>query len=130
MTIVDDFHRYARPQETGNKTNVRWAAVKSDELTILVSKNEGYFNTSAWPFLMKALDFSTEEAASSASGLVPVTKKHGADIRIDNCVQWNIDYGQMGVGGDTSWGRRVHPEYTLSANRKYRYTFTIEPKKH
>ncbi len=130
MTIVDDFHRYARPQETGNKTNVRWAAVKSDELTILVSKNEGYFNTSAWPFLMKALDFSTEEAASSASGLVPVTKKHGADIRIDNCVQWNIDYGQMGVGGDTSWGRRVHPEYTLPANRKYRYTFTIEPKKH
>lgn len=34
----------------------------------------------------------------------------------------------MGVGGDTSWGRLVHPKYTIPANKTYNYSFTIEPK--
>ncbi|PHS04845.1 MAG: hypothetical protein COA88_13175, partial [Kordia sp.] len=83
---------------------------------------------SAWPFEMKELDFNTEDAGKSASGLVPVTKKHGADIKLGETIQWNIDYLQMGIGGDTSWGRLVHPEYTIPANKKYSYSFTIKPK--
>mgnify|MGYP001822288971 CR=1 FL=1 len=27
-------------------------------------------------------------------------------------VTLNLDLQQMGVGGDTSWGARTHPEYT------------------
>jgi beta-galactosidase len=30
----------------------------------------------------------------------------------------------MGVGGDTSWGARTHPEYTLPA-KEYVYKFRI-----
>mgnify|MGYP003681878114 FL=1 len=33
----------------------------------------------------------------------------------------------MDVGGDTSWGRLVHPEYTIPANKKYKYSFAITP---
>jgi beta-galactosidase len=77
---------------------------------------------------MKELDFNSEDAQKSASGLVPVTTKHGAAIKIGNTNQWNIDFLQMGVGGDTSWGRLVHPEYTISATKKYEYSFTIQPK--
>jgi len=36
---------------------------------------------------------------------------------------------QMGVGGDTSWGRLVHPEYTIPANKAYHYKFHLEPTK-
>jgi beta-galactosidase len=43
-------------------------------------------------------------------------------------VQWNIDHLQMGVGGDTSWGRLIHDEYTIPA-KNYRYTFVIKPAK-
>ncbi|MEQ6123108.1 glycoside hydrolase family 2 TIM barrel-domain containing protein [Pseudotenacibaculum sp. MALMAid0570] len=128
--IKEQFHRYSRPQETGNKTDVRWVTVQSNNLTITAKGLGTQLNTSTWPFLMKEIDFSSEEAQKSASGLVPVTKKHGADIQLGNTVQWNIDFLQMGVGGDTSWGRLVHPEYTIPANKTYRYSFAIYPKTH
>jgi beta-galactosidase len=38
----------------------------------------------------------------------------------------NIDYKQMGVGGDNSWGARTHPEYRLPV-KNYSYKFLISP---
>ncbi len=125
--ITDQFERYSRPQETGNKTDIRWVTVSSNAIIVKTVNNSTLLNTSTWPFHMKELDFNSEEGATSASGLVPVTKKHGADILTGSSVQWNIDLQQMGVGGDTSWGRLVHPEYTIPANKKYTYSFTIQP---
>ncbi len=125
--IQKQFHRYSRPQETGNKTDVRWMKLKGD-LKIEVTANQ-LLNASVWPFQMKELDFiSGKDGSASASGLVPVTKKHGADIRIGETIQWNIDLQQMGVGGDTSWGRLVHQEYTIKP-KEYNYTFIIKPTK-
>jgi len=125
--VEEQFHRYSRPQETGNKTDVRWMEVSSNDVILKVTSQK-LLNASVWPFNTKELDFNSDEGAESASGLVPVTTKHGADIEIGNTVQWNIDYLQMGVGGDTSWGRLVHPEYTIPANKNYSYSFTITPK--
>ena len=126
--IINQFHRYSRPQETGNKTEVRWMEVSSESIKLKVYSNQ-LFNSSTWPFSMRELDFNSDEASISASGLVPVTTKHGAEIEISETVQWNIDDLQMGVGGDTSWGRLVHPEYTIPANKTYHYKFNIVPKK-
>jgi beta-galactosidase len=124
--ISAQFHPYSRPQETGNKTDVRWITVSNKALKLKASSTD-LLNSSVWPFAMTELDFSNEEGGQSASGLVPVTKKHGADIKTGKLVQWNIDYLQMGVGGDTSWGRLVHPEYTIPTDKAYSYNFTIQP---
>lgn len=126
--IKDQFHVYSRPQETGNKTDVRWIQVSSKDVSLKATSNH-LLNTSVWPFNMKEIDFNSSEGSKSASGLVPVTKKHGADIKIGKTVQWNIDLQQMGVGGDTSWGRPVHKEYTIPASKTYTYSFTITPKR-
>ena len=126
-SIQDEFHRYARPQETGNKSDVRWVSLESDALKLRAQSNTTFLNTSVWPFRMEELDFKSGDAQASASGLVPVTKKHGADIKIGNTIQWNLDYLQMGVGGDTSWGRLVHPEYTIDGNKIHTYQLTIQP---
>lgn len=126
--ISSQFHRYSRPQETGNKTDVRWAEIFASDISLKVY-SDTLLNTSIWPFAMKEIDFNSDHAGKSASGLVPVTKKHGAEIEIGKTNQWNIDYLQMGVGGDTSWGRLVHPQYTIPANKTYQYSFTIQPKK-
>ena len=123
--IIDQFHRYSRPQETGNKTEVRWMEVSSENIKLKVSSSE-YLNASVWPFPMKEIDFNSNDAGESASGLVPVTKKHGADIEIGETLQWNIDFQQMGLGGDTSWGRLVHEEYSLPT-KEYAYSFVIKP---
>ena len=125
--IDQQFHRYSRPQETGNKTDVRWVKLVGPRLSLMGQAKESYLNTSIWPFGMAALDFRSAEAQESASGLVPVTKKHGADIKLGKTLQWNLDYLQMGLGGDTSWGRLVHPEYTIDGNRPYNYSFMIKP---
>lgn len=126
--IVSQFHRYPRPQETGNKTDVRWMEVSSKELSVKV-QGDTLLNASTWPFAMTELDFNTEEdGAESASGLVPVTKKHGAEIKIGNTVQWNIDLLQMGVGGENSWGRPVRENYMMKPKLRS-YSIILQPRK-
>ena len=125
--IKDGFHRYLRPQETGNKTNVSWMEVSSKSLRLTAIGTNASLNSSVWPFNMREIDFNADEdAGESASGLVPVTKKHGAEIKIGETVQWNIDYQQMGVGGDNSWGAFPHEEYMIKPT-PYKYSFTIIP---
>ncbi|MCC8360614.1 glycoside hydrolase family 2 TIM barrel-domain containing protein [Salinimicrobium sediminilitoris] len=125
--IVDQFHRYSRPQETGNKTEVRWMQVQAKNHILQATALDNFLHASVWPFAMVEIDLQEDEIETSASGLVPVTRKHGADIKTGEVVQWNIDHLQMGVGGDTSWGRHVHPEYTIPANQKYEYSFELKP---
>lgn len=84
--IDDQFERYLRPLETGNKSDVRWVEVSSPDVNLKASSNI-LLSTSVWPFNMSEIDFNSNDAGVSASGLVPVTKKHGADIKIGDTVQ-------------------------------------------
>jgi beta-galactosidase len=38
----------------------------------------------------------------------------------------NVDFAQMGVGGDNSWGCICHPQYQLDESR-YEFTYRVEP---
>lgn len=126
--VEDQFHRYPRPQETGNKTNIRWMQLESNNIKLKVQSTDNQFlSGSVWPFTNSELDFVIgKDGGESASGLVPVTSKHGTDITIGEKVQLNIDHLQMGVGGDTSWGRLVHDEYCIPAG-DYSYSFIVVP---
>jgi len=126
--IEEQFHRYSRPQETGNKTDIRWMQVSSEalQLTVYPADNQ-LLNGSVWPFSTSELDYvEGKDGGKSASGLVPVSTRHGAEIRTGKTIQWNIDHLQMGVGGDTSWGRPVHKQYSIAPG-EYRYSFKIVP---
>jgi beta-galactosidase len=125
--VEQDFHRYSRPQETGNKTDVRWMALTRDDGIGWLVIGQPLIEASAWPFAMQNLEFApAAQGAESASGLVPVTSKHGADLEVEDLVTWNIDLAQMGVGGDTSWGRPVHEQYTI-APKSRSYEFILVP---
>ncbi|SHG15579.1 beta-galactosidase [Salegentibacter echinorum] len=127
LPVEEAFHRYPRPQETGNRTDVRWMSLNSNNLNLKISGIDNLLNGSTWPFDIDQLEYSPgKKGGASASGLVPVSSKHGADIEIKDFVRLNIDYKQMGVGGDTSWGRPVHEEYTIKP-KSYSYSFIIEP---
>jgi beta-galactosidase len=52
--------------------------------------------------------------------------EHTHELPRRDIITVNLDYKQMGVGGDDSWGARPHPEYTLPAE-KYRYSFRLTP---
>ena len=124
--IRQNDHHYVRPQENGNLTDVRWMALLDAEGYGLLAVGEKLLSASAWPYLQSDIDFSKGDGAKSASGLVPVTSKHAIDVPIRDLVSVNIDHRQMGVGGDTSWGRLVHEQYTIPPT-SYRYRFALLP---
>jgi len=127
--LKDQIHHYSRPQENANKTDVRWLALKNVDNTALIIVGDKLLSASAWPYKQSDIDFiAGKDGSASASGLVPVTTKHGAEVPMRNLVTVNIDHKQMGVGGDTSWGRLVHAQYTIPA-KSYQYGFTLIPVK-
>jgi beta-galactosidase len=101
---------YLRPQETGNKTQVRFASVtNSDGLGVRI-EGVPVFELNALPYTPHELE------AYDHQHLLPASDK--------TVVRVNL--GQMGVGGDDSWGARAHPEYILHANRSYAYSFVLK----
>ena len=51
-----DFHQYVRPQENGNKTDVRWMALSNDEETGLLIVGMPLLSMSALHYTMEDLD--------------------------------------------------------------------------
>ena len=121
-SVDNQFERYSRPQETGNKTDVRWIALRDRDGYGVMAIADERLSVSAWPFMQEDLDFRS--SGSSASGLTEVSDYHGADIPLRDFITLNLDCKQMGVGGDTSWGRPVHEQYQL-APMPYHYGFRL-----
>jgi beta-galactosidase len=48
------------------------------------------------------------------------------DIVPRELISRDIDLGQMGVGGDDSWGKRTLMKYSFTKNN-YSYGFTLRP---
>jgi len=109
-SVEEQIHPYIRPQEVGNKTDVRWVTLTNQDGAGLRIVGQPLLSVSAWPFSMSDL----EQA------------EHTFDLNFRSLVTLNIDFKQMGVGGDNSWGARPHPEYTLPA-KPYKYSFRISP---
>ena len=126
LPIEKAFHRYSRPQETGQRTDVRYAAVTNKNGQGLLVTAATTLQTSFWPFALADIDFRAGDSQDSASGLVPVTQNHGGEIPLRDFVTWNIDAKQMGVGGDTSWGRPVHKPYRIES-KPMRFSFSLRP---
>lgn len=114
--VADQYYPYIRPQETGNKTDVRWA-------TLTDADGYGLRVAGAQPLGISALDVEPAD-------LDPGLKKHNmhnSDVRHDpSAVYLNIDLAQRGLGGDDSWGQLPHPPYRLTA-KTYAYTYTLSP---
>lgn len=51
-------------------------------------------------------------------------------MKEENLITWNIDWRQMGVGGDTTWSLRAvtHPQYLILPGI-YDFTFWVLPVK-
>ena len=108
--VEDLIHNYIRPQENGNRTDVRWVAVTNEDEIGLLAVGNPVLSVSAWPYTM----WDLEKA------------RHIHELRRRDTITVNLDYKQMGVGGDNSWGARTHPEYTLPAG-PYSYSFRLRP---
>ncbi len=106
--VAEQYFDYSEPQETGNKTDVRWLVLSRDD-------GAGLRVEGVEPLSVAALHYATEQMESA---------KHLFQMPRQNFVTLNIDHRQTGVGGDDSWGARPHPKYTV-APKPYRYGFRL-----
>ncbi|MFK7810317.1 MAG: glycoside hydrolase family 2 TIM barrel-domain containing protein, partial [Saprospiraceae bacterium] len=114
-SVEDQFHPYVRPQETGNKTDVRWMSLRN-------KKGNGLLVIADQPLNMNALNFTTKQ-------LHPANEKaqhHAGELIPSDEVVLNIDLQQMGVGGNDSWGALPLEKYRLPY-LDYSYRFILKP---
>jgi len=109
--IENLIHHYIRPQENGNRTDVRWATLTNQNGFGLLVSHYGNtnLNVSAWPYMMEDLESAT----------------HINEIPKRDIVTFNIDYKQQGVGGDIPGVAMLHNAYKLKSMQKYRYSFRL-----
>ncbi len=111
-TTVDSmFVSYIRPQETGNRTDVRWMSLTN-------SSGNGIMAVGIPDMEFNALQYTPWELES---------KSHPYELTKNSSIVLRLNYHQMGVGGDNSWGARPHPEFTMYANKVYTYSYRIMP---
>ena len=109
--IVDNIARYMVPQECGAKEEVRWAKVTD-------RKGRGmYFEMDGESMMFSALPYTPHEM-ENAMHPYELPQIHYTVVRVAK--------GQMGIGGDDSWGAYTHPEYLLNADGKMEFSFSFK----
>lgn len=111
--VADQMTHYLVPQESGNKTAVRWAEFTRENGSGVRFEALGNMEVSANPWTPAEI-----EAADHAYKL-PESDKTVV----------HVNGFQQGVAGDDSWGSRPHIQYQLQTNRSYTYSFVISPLK-
>jgi beta-galactosidase len=110
-TVDEQYFEYSEPTESGNKVDVRWVALTNDNGMGLLAVGMPLLSVCALHYTAEDLDG-------------PI---HLYEVQHRDDIYLNLDYRQMGVGGDDSWGARTHSEFTLSANQRYSYRFCLRP---
>jgi beta-galactosidase len=113
-TVKEQYVPYISPQENGYKTDVRWVAFLND-------KGNGLLAVGMPLICFSALHYTNEDLTQESRGTM-----HPTDLKERDFIFVNLDYKQMGVGGDDSWGARPHAEYCLP-QKEYSYKFRLKP---
>ncbi len=107
--VTDNLAKYLVPQECGNKTDVRWAKITDQRGNGILFAGDN-MNFSALPY--------TPHEMESAMHPYELPQVHYTVVRVSS---W-----QMGVGGDDSWGSKVHPEYLADVSSPMKFTFSFK----
>ena len=111
-TVAEQYTPYILPQENGNKTEVRWAALTDN-------RGVGLFFT-GWP----ANNLNVSAHLYELAAFDQANRTY--EVKNTNQVTLNLDYAQAGLGGDDSWSPATHPEYVLDSSA-YAYQLRMRP---
>jgi beta-galactosidase len=114
QTVSEQYYPYIRPQETGNKTDIRFLELSGTQLKLTVTSDE-LLAITALHFLNEDLDDGVQK-----------DQRHAAELKERDLTSLKIDYKQMGVGGIDSWQAWPMEKYLLR-DRNYQYQFKITP---
>lgn len=103
LPIAELHHNYMRPQENGNRTDVRWLEATGSFGVLRAQDVTGdLLGFTAWPYTQEALDDA----------------EHIHDLTFTQQVTLNIDRKQRGVGGDLPGMAALLPQYTMPSGQR------------
>ncbi len=115
QSVDDQFYSYIRPQENGNKTDIRW-------WKMLSPSGSGIKVVSAAPFSASALHYTIESLDEGWNK----QNWHSPEVEEADLTNFCIDKVQTGLGCEDSWGRIARPEYQVPYG-DYEFTFILSP---
>jgi beta-galactosidase len=129
--VKDHYVPYMRPQENGYKTDVRWLRLQNAESLGIEVRSDGLMGFGAHhnrlqDFVPPVKIAITSEDGPGARENQQRVNVHVNDVVPRDLISLNIDLGQMGVGGDDSWGKRTLMKYSFTES-SYSYGFTLRP---
>ena len=110
-TVDEQWVDYPRPQENGNKTDVRWCAMtdrKGDGLLIVAEGDA---------LGLGARNYSVQTIRDS---------EYSFEMKRSDVIYLNVDAGQSGVGGINSWAAAPLEKHRLN-EKIYSYTYRLIP---
>ena len=120
----------SRPQENGYKTETRGCCVREENggrgRYVVADDRIGFsvHHNSQEDVIPRAKIAITSEDGDGARDNPYRVNVHTNDIKPRDLVSVNVDYGQMGIGGDDSWGKKTLRKYSLSES-EYKYGFWL-----
>ena len=108
MPLADYQTDYVRPQDNGNRCDIRWFEICSEIQKIHIDGNQ--------PLCIRAWDYGEEDLEGV---------RHPQDITRGRFVNLNIDQNIHGVGGIDTWGRRTLPQYTIPGDQPHHLRFVL-----
>jgi beta-galactosidase len=118
QTLDEQYFPYARPQESGNKSDVRWASLtnkKGKGLKVIFA--DSLLNVSALPYSLDDLDPETEKK-----------QYHSGELVKKDRIYLHVDWQQLGLQGIDSWGSRPLEQYRIPFNN-HQYSYWLVPLK-
>ena len=113
--VAEQYHPYVRPQESGNKTEVRYWRVLDKQGRGLEFYGTEALNATALNYLQSDLDDGWEK-----------DQRHSGDLTPRDFTVVSIDHRQFGLGCINSWGAWPLPQHRMPYG-DYEYTFVIRP---
>ncbi len=114
--LSKQYFPYARPQESGNKTDVRWISLTDNKgKGLRFEFTDSLLSVAALPYNIDDLD--------------PEARKrqyHSGELVERNKIFMHVDMKQMGVGGIDSWGSMPVEKYWITPGA-YQYSYLIRP---
>lgn len=110
--VEDNMAAYIVPQECGAKQDVRYAMVTDRRGRGMCFE----MDRACGPMMFSALPYTPHELEHA---------RHPYELPPVHYTVVRVALGQMGVGGDDSWGAKTHPEYLLQPDENMEFTFSF-----
>jgi beta-galactosidase len=112
-TVDDNWVEYMRPQENGNKADVRWAMLAN-------AQGIGLLAVGDRPLSVGARHYSKDDMEQAG---YTFQMKHHPQVFL------NLDAVQMGVGGIDSWSLNAYPmtRYRIAGDQPHSFRYRLTP---